>query len=88
LLFAISWESHATFPVDFIDRIISSTTARTILDPFMGSGTVAVVARTLKRNFVGIEISPEYCAMAENRLARNKHRSEIVVSSQEPLLPV
>jgi modification methylase len=78
----------AAFPVDFINRIISSTTASTILDPFMGSGTVAVVAKALKRNFIGIEISPQYCQMAEERLARNSIRSEVVVSTQETLLPI
>ncbi len=78
----------AAFPTDLINRIISSTTARTILDPFMGSGTVAVVARALKRDFIGIEISPQYCQMAEERLARNRLRSEVVASSQETLLPI
>lgn len=58
----------AAFPVDLIDRIISSTNAKVILDPFMGSGTVAVAAKNLKRNYVGIDISPEYCAMAEQRV--------------------
>ncbi len=78
----------AAFPTDLINRIISSTTARTILDPFMGSGTVAVVARALKRDFIGIEISPQYCQMAEERLAKNRIRSEVVVSTQETLLPI
>lgn len=55
----------APFPVALIDRIISSTNAQTILDPFMGSGTTAVVAMGLNRNFVGIELSPDYCEMAE-----------------------
>ena len=44
-------EHPAPFPVALIDRIISSTTAQTILDPFSGSGTTAVVAMGLKRNF-------------------------------------
>ncbi len=39
-----------------------------VLDPFFGSGTVGLVARKLKRNFIGIEINPEYCKMAEERL--------------------
>jgi len=39
-----------------------------ILDPFLGSGTTAVVARKLGRNFVGIEINPEYIKIAEKRL--------------------
>lgn len=67
----------APFPTALIDRIISSTNAQIILDPFMGSGTTAVVAQGLKRNFIGIEISQEYCDMAEKRLERNKIYSEI-----------
>ena len=35
----------------------------------MGSGTTALVARNLDRKFVGIDISPEYCEMAEERLS-------------------
>ncbi|MBL8148206.1 MAG: site-specific DNA-methyltransferase [Anaerolineae bacterium] len=39
-----------------------------VLDPFAGSGTTAVVARRLRRHFIGIEILPEYCAIAEQAL--------------------
>ena len=39
-----------------------------ILDPFLGSGTTAVACKELGRNFIGIEISPEYCKIAEQRL--------------------
>ena len=39
-----------------------------ILDPFMGSGTTAVVAGELKRYFIGIELKPEYIKIAERRL--------------------
>ncbi|MBI5227173.1 site-specific DNA-methyltransferase [Candidatus Micrarchaeota archaeon] len=61
--------SHpAAFPVDLISRIISSTDAKTILDPFMGSGTTAISSIKFKRNYIGIDISPEYCKMAENRI--------------------
>lgn len=41
---------------------------QTILDPFLGSGTTAVACKQLNRNFIGIEISPEYCKIAEERL--------------------
>jgi site-specific DNA-methyltransferase (adenine-specific) len=41
-----------------------------VLDPFMGSGTTAVVARKLGRNYVGIELNPKYIALAEKRLAQ------------------
>lgn len=58
----------AAFPVELIERIISSTSAKVILDPFMGSGTTAVVAKKLNRKYIGIDLSPEYCEMAENRI--------------------
>lgn len=40
----------------------------TIIDPFMGSGTVGVVCKKLNRNYIGVEINPEYCQIAENRI--------------------
>ena len=58
----------APFPVALIDRIISSTKAKTIIDPFMGSGTTGLSEKKLKRNFIGIDISKEYCKLARNRL--------------------
>jgi len=41
-----------------------------VLDPFMGSGTVAVVAKKLGRNFIGIELNKEYVKIAEERLKK------------------
>jgi len=67
----------APFPVELIYRIISSTNAQIILDPFMGSGTTAVVAAGLNRQFIGIEKSEKYCNMAEMRLLKNKQISEV-----------
>jgi DNA modification methylase len=40
-----------------------------ILDPFLGSGTTAVACKELGRRFIGIEVEPKYCAIAERRLA-------------------
>jgi site-specific DNA-methyltransferase (adenine-specific) len=59
----------APFPISLIDRVISSTNAQIILDPFMGSGTTAVSAKKLGRDFIGIEISSEYVEMANNRIS-------------------
>lgn len=67
----------APFPVELIDRIISSTNAQVILDPFMGSGTTAVVAAGLGRDFIGIEKSAIYCESAMKRLERNKLQPEV-----------
>ena len=63
----------AAFPVDLIDRIVQSTSAQTILDPFIGSGTTAISAINFDRSFIGIDISPEYCKLARERI--KAHRS-------------
>ena len=65
--------SHpAPFPLEFALRCVESTTAQIILDPFMGSGTTAVAAKRLGRDFIGFEISPEYCQLAEERLDKEE----------------
>ena len=53
-----------------INRILHllSKKDNVVLDPFLGSGTTAVACKELGRNFIGIEISPEYCKIAETRL--------------------
>lgn len=71
-------EHPAPFPVALIDRIISSTNAKIILDPFSGSGTTAITALGLKRNYIGIELSPDYCKNSEARIERNKKQSELL----------
>ena len=58
----------APFPVDLVERMITSTNAEIILDPFMGSGTTAIAAINQGRKFIGIEIAQEYCDMAKQRL--------------------
>lgn len=61
--------SHpAPFPIDLIERIVSSTSAKIILDPFIGSGTSAIAALNNERDYVGIELCKEYCDMAEERI--------------------
>ncbi|MBA7650070.1 hypothetical protein ES703_57871 [subsurface metagenome] len=44
-----------------------------VVDPFAGSGTALRVARKLGRRFIGIEINPEYAAMAEERIRSDKY---------------
>lgn len=65
-------EAHfATFPTALPERCIraGSRPGDTVLDPFAGSGTTLMVARGLGRNAVGIELSPEYCRLIEQRCA-------------------
>lgn len=68
----------AAFPVGLIDRIVSSTDAKIILDPFMGSGTTAISALNFKRNYIGIDLSPEYCRMAEDRTKKHKIQQRLL----------
>jgi modification methylase len=67
----------APFPVDLVERIISSTNAKIILDPFMGSGTTAVAAKRLGRNYIGIELSPGYCDMANKRIKNTQSQLKL-----------
>ena len=46
----------------------TSTLPGLCLDPFSGSGTVALVAHRLDRDFIGFELSKEYCDIAEKRI--------------------
>lgn len=59
------------FPEDLVARIILATTrpGQLVLDPYMGSGTTAVVARDHGRHFLGAELDPAYHAVAIRRLA-------------------
>ena len=60
------------FPVKLVEKCITHTTEKgdIVLDPFIGSGTTAVACKRLDRNFIGIEISPDYCKIAEERLKK------------------
>lgn len=40
-----------------------------VLDPFMGSGTTALVAKRFGRNFIGFELNPEYIKIANKRIS-------------------
>ena len=65
-------KSHsAAFPLDLPKWFIKlfSQEGDVVLDPFSGSGTTAVAAKTLGRHYVGIEMLPEYVKLAETALA-------------------
>jgi site-specific DNA-methyltransferase (adenine-specific) len=61
----------AVFPESLVEICITAgcPVGGLVLDPFLGSGTTAVVARRLRRHFVGIDCSPQYCEMARQRIA-------------------
>lgn len=64
----------APFPEALIDKIIRSSTSKIVLDPFMGSGTTAVCALINNRNYIGIDISPDYCESARCRVNLFKNK--------------
>lgn len=65
------------FPEDLVARIILSTSheGEVVLDPYMGTGTVAVVANEHNRHFVGAELEPRYLDVAKRRLTGEPDKS-------------
>tara|TARA_Y100001970_G_C14238757_1_gene863547 strand:+ start:211 stop:1284 length:1074 start_codon:yes stop_codon:yes gene_type:complete len=78
--------SHPTQkPEALLYRILLSSTNKddTVLDPFLGSGTTAVVAKKLQRNFIGFEKDKEYIKLAKKRLKKTKPlNNEIVMMTK------
>ena len=66
----IAKDHPATFPEKLVhDNIVSwSNKNDLVFDPFVGSGTTCKVAKLLRRNYIGFDISQEYIDMANNRL--------------------
>lgn len=58
-------------PLDLITKLVAcaSDPGDLVLDPFLGSGTTAVVAKTMGRAWLGIELNPQYAAAAAKRVA-------------------
>ena len=72
-------EAHfATFPQELPRRCIKAGSPKDgiVLDPFMGSGTTALVARNLGRRSIGIELNPDYCQLAATRLSQQSLLTE------------
>ena len=61
-------------PTSLISFLIkkSSNPGDIVLDPYLGSGTTAVAAKQLGRRYIGIEINPKYCEIAEDRLRQTE----------------
>ena len=66
----------AAFPLGLPTWFIKlfTTEGGIVLDPFIGSGTTAVAAMQLKRNYIGIDINEEYCEAARKRLTQTQPR--------------
>jgi len=63
-------EHPCQLPLPLLERIVLMSTdpGDTVLDPFLGTGTTAIAAKTLGRHFVGIDLDPEYIKIATDKL--------------------
>jgi len=79
----------AMFPDELPNRLIRmfSFPGETVLDPFMGSGTTASVAKKLNRNSIGYEINPEFIPIIEEKIGNNDmfSDSQVEVIKQQPI---
>jgi site-specific DNA-methyltransferase (adenine-specific) len=79
----ITKDNHhpAVYPSYIIQELIKllSKKGDTVLDPFCGSGTTCLAAKTLERQFIGIEINPEYVNLANQRLKQTSAQQEYFI---------
>jgi DNA modification methylase len=81
-------EAHfATFPPDLIEPCILAGCPKDgiVLDPFMGSGTTGMVAKWTGRNYVCIELNPQYIDLAEKRINEPRLPTEKPLEGQTSL---
>lgn len=75
-------------PLTVIDTLVRWLTndGDTVIDPFMGSGTTGVACLNTNRNFIGIELDPNYFAIAETRIAAATQMATSQITSSQPEL--
>ncbi len=75
----------APFPCDLVRDHIKSWTNQgdIVFDPMSGSGTTARVAAEMGRNYIGIDISPEYCEMARQRIKMIEMQPALFIVEEE-----
>jgi site-specific DNA-methyltransferase (adenine-specific) len=68
----------AVYPMYIIQELIKLLTQQGdfVLDPFCGSGTTCIAARNLNRNYLGIEINPDYVNLANNRMEESDSQQQ------------
>lgn len=73
----------AMFPEELARRCIKLFSYKNdlVLDPFNGAGTTTLVAHELERKYIGIDISEEYCKIAEERIAKHSPLDKFFVDS-------
>ena len=81
-------EAHfATYPPDLIEPCIlaGSEEGDTVLDPFMGAGTTAAVAKSLNRNYIGCELNEDYGNLIQKRIQDYQPVNKV---AQEPCINI
>jgi len=63
------WKHRATKPLSLMMKLVAGWGGRSVIDPFMGSGTTGVACAKTGRNFIGIDIDPHYCKITRQRIA-------------------
>jgi DNA modification methylase len=58
-----------------------------VLDPFMGSGTTAIAAEKHGRQWTGIELNPDFAALAHDRIAAERAKRSLTTEDPESELP-
>jgi len=78
---AVKSPNHpAVYPEYLVQELLNLTTevGDLVLDPFIGSGTTAVVAKRMGRRFIGFEINPDYCELARRRVEETAVQPSLV----------
>ena len=75
----------AAFPEELPSWFIKLFTQESdiVLDPFVGSGTTAVAAKKLERNYIGIDIIQEYCDLSKQNLEKAEQRQDHLIEAVE-----
>jgi len=84
-------EAHfATYPPDLIEPCIlaGSEEGDTVLDPFMGAGTTAAVAKSLNRYYIGCELNEDYGKLIQKRIQDYKPVQPVKEVAQEPCINI
>jgi modification methylase len=67
----------APFPLEIPKKIIEKTNSKIVLDPFIGSGTTAIACIKERRKFIGIELSPKYYEIANERIKKELNQKKL-----------
>jgi len=81
--FAGGRPKHPTLkPLWVMENLVNRTDpGDLVFDPFLGSGTTAVACERLSRRWIGCEISPDYAAMAQKRIEREREKIQLPLES-------